>query len=237
MKLSKLMAIAAVLVAAIGLTACNDDNDHNQIYFANIVTYQSSSAGYVNFSFQEMNDAQPIIIRAQVQMPADVLPGQRVFIQFTTDANGLTDGMVVTLNQCVSIPNVKATVNDPIPDNWQNISSIYLQTIFRSGNWINLAALVPNNPQQSVTPKLLVDPATINSEYPEAYMIFENLTTEIGAVNNATFIATYDIADVWNLSTCAGIKIHVNNTNSSVNGGSSQGAEISEGGRLITIKK
>ena len=68
-------------------------------------------------------------------------------------------------------------------------------------------------------------------------MIFEGLNPEMGAVNNATYIATYDIADVWGLPGCRGIKIHVNNTNNSVNGGSSQSCEVSEGGELITIKK
>ncbi len=238
MKLTKLMAIVAILTATLGFTACNDNGgDSNRLYFSNVVTYEGNSGGYVNFSFQEMNDAQPIIIRAQGQMPADVTIGRRVFISFSSTATNLTDGMVVSLTQCVAIPNVKASINEPVPSDWKDISMIYLQTIFRSGNWINLAALVPNNPDKTVTPKLIFDPATIDAEYPEAYMIFEGLNPEMGAVNNATYIATYDIADVWGLPGCRGIKIHVNNTNNSVNGGSSQSCEVSEGGELITIKK
>lgn len=87
-------------------------------------------------------------------MPADVLIGQRVYVSFTTPSTGLTEGMVVSLTQCASIPNVKASLTDPVPSNWQDISSIYLQTMFRSGKWINMAALVPYNLEAVSIPSL-----------------------------------------------------------------------------------
>lgn len=240
MKNFKLMAIVALIVASLGLTACNSSNvDDNQVYYSNVVTYEGGAGGLMTFSFQEMNDSQPITFRAQGTMPGDVLIGQRVYVSFTTPATGLTDGMTVTLTQCVAIPNVKASLVDPIPSNWMDISAIYLQTMFRSGKWINMAALVPSNTESAITPKFMIDPVTVNNDYPDAYLFFENLGTGAsnGSVNSATLIATYDISEVWNLSTCLGINIHVNNTNSSVNGGSSQGCEVSAGGKLFTIKK
>lgn len=240
MKNFKLMAIVALIAMSLGLTACNSGgDDDNKMYYSNVVTYEGSAGGMITFSFQEMNDSQPITFRAQGSMPADVLIGQRVYVSFTTPSTGLTEGMVVSLTQCASIPNVKASLTDPVPSNWQDISSIYLQTMFRSGKWINMAALVPYNLEARINPKFVIDPATVNNDYPEAYMYFENLGTgaSTGSVNSATLIATYDISEVWNLSTCLGLKIHINNTNSSVNGGSSQGCEISTDGKLFTIKK
>ena len=89
MKNFKLMAIVALIAMSLGLTACNSGgDDDNKMYYSNVVTYEGSAGGMITFSFQEMNDSQPITFRAQGSMPADVLIGQRVYVSFTTPSTG-----------------------------------------------------------------------------------------------------------------------------------------------------
>lgn len=212
MKLQKIFTILFVAIAAITLHSCNSDSGESTMQVANIVTFRGNTDGQSVFTYQEMNDAQPVTIRSnQTIDESKVRVGDRVYILFNMPVgNQVTNNMVVDLLQAIAVPTIN-TVIETKPSDWETTTGLYVQTLFRSGTWLNLQALVPSSTTEMAF-KLIADPQTINDGNVQLYLIYTNKSSDLSESNVPTF-ASFNIADVWNHSSCNQITVHIVNTN------------------------
>lgn len=212
MKLQKIFTLLFVAIAAITLHSCNSGSDDSTMQVANIVTFKGNYDGQSVFTYQEMNDAPAVTIRAnQTIDETKVKVGDRVYIIFNiTAGTEITNNTVVDLLQALAVPTIN-TVIENRPSDWDTSTGLYVQTIFRSGTWLNLQALVPSSTTE-MTFRLLADPQTINDGDVQLYLVYTNKASDMAESNTPTF-ASFNIADVWGLSSCTQITVNVVNTN------------------------
>ncbi len=212
MKLQKLFTILFVAIAAITLHSCNSDSDDSTVQVANIVTFKGNSDGQSVFTYQEMNDAPAVTIRSnQTLDDTKVKIGDRVYIVFNAKyGSEITNNTVVELLQAIAVPTINTVVENR-PADWETSTALYVQALFRSGSWLNLQALVPSSTTEMAF-RLLADPQTINSSDVQLYLVYTNKASDYGESNAPTF-ASFNIADVWGLSSCTQITVNVVNSN------------------------
>lgn len=217
MKLKKFFSLMTLALAAVGFSACNSDsNDELTVQVSNIVTYQGNANSRAVLTYQGVDDDAPITLRATPELdPTKVKIGDRVFVMFNVPAGStLKNDMEITLIDAFGVPTVTPEVAAR-PANWESSQSLYVQTLFRSGTWLNMQALIPAT-STKFDFKLYVDPESLNTEEVEAYMVYTNSESDFGVTNAPTF-ACFNIASIWNLPTCKKLIFHVNNSNGVTN--------------------
>lgn len=85
-------------------------------------------------------------------------------------------------------------------------NNLKMMSIARTGQYINVWAQIDiiRDPKRFV---LVADEATLGNDYPELYLVF---TADDGLSRTYQFYASFDIAKVWNLTTCKGVKVNYN---------------------------
>jgi hypothetical protein len=111
----------------------------------------------------------------------------------------------------MSAINNDTTVIRPISKyNW-NERPVYLNSVWRSGKYINLRLRL----EYSDKPRyfyLVTDSLTMTDAVPQLYLVHDRK----GEAENYLFetYASFDISKVWNLPSCQAINIHINDSNS-----------------------
>lgn len=200
------MALIAII-----LPSCSDDNPTYvpDNLFVDIVTYEGMSNGVAKFTFQQAEDSPTITLMAQNFAETNWSKGFRVMISYSPVGGVRYVNDYVELYGYSYIYNGEVTVADinSYP-NW-DFAPIFVYELWRTGSYLNLYSVMT----YSYDPRfdVIVDEQTINNEYPDLYLTYE-LGAGVESQQNA-FNASIDISSVWDLPTCYGVNIHLNNSN------------------------
>lgn len=203
--------VFAALIAII-LPSCSDDDTPTYVpdnIFVDIVTYQGITDNVATFTFQQKEDSPEITLKARNFSETNWEKGYRVMISYLPDNGVRYVSDYVSLYSYSFIFNGKVSVDDMSKyPNW-DFAPIYVYDLWRTGTYLNLYSLMTYsyNPQF----KVIVDEQTLNNDYPDLYLTYE-LGADAESRENA-FNASIDISSVWDLPTCYGVNIHMNNSN------------------------
>ncbi len=201
-----------ITLFSLSTTSCmDDDNDYNPTILYDIVTFTLNSESGQQFQYQVNDDSEIIILTSsQTKIDTTVCPvGSRLLLAYEPISGVAQQSDQILVQDYSKIFNdqiATGNIND-FPE-W-NKDGIYLYSLWRTGTYLNLHGLAPISNSQTLA--LMVDSATIENEYPEVYVIYD--TEQSRESYERPLYASFDIAPLWNKSTCKGFNVHIQNTN------------------------
>lgn len=212
MKTIKFFSLLAIFTAIFSLTSCNSSDGPEGEYQAGVfANYQGMDGNNLKFSYIAPNSDEAINIIAQatsISGEMTLLPGTRVYLVVNVKY-----GQEVVNNSVVAFYGLaKMNVNEPVeigkvPDNWGSSNEIYITTMTRAGNYLDIMAMAP---ESGSTLRLIADEATVDTENPILYLMYDNSNTGSANLN---YLASFDIANVINKPTCKKITVRMHNSN------------------------
>jgi|GEM_PF-5698654 lipoprotein len=216
-KLRHLILSLVIAPAAVALTSCDNDDPEQITYYQDFVSYRGLNAGVTTLDFRRLDDSPLITYTANTtisdptgQHPKD---GQRLVIVYSLGRPGMTYGESGTIDlyqvySCFQDPIVRLPSAQAVECN----APIYVNTMVRSGHYINIEGLLPYSPKRTIT--LVLDEGTAAGPVAELY-----LTTAIPegqqTGGDAYVAASFDINSLWANPSVSAVKVHVNNSNNS----------------------
>ena len=85
----------------------------------------------------------------------------------------------------------------------QGTTDYQVEALFRTGSYINVQIKVPSTGTPSAF-NIYADRATINSPYPQLYLIYQLNST---GMSYTTAFGSFNIGEVWNARSCQGVNI------------------------------
>ncbi|MDO4320423.1 MAG: hypothetical protein Q4C34_07595 [Bacteroidales bacterium] len=217
MKKAAHILTAMLVMASTLFTSCNSDEPTPTTeVFGTFVTYEGatelSKDWNLTFTTREENDSPLVTFTwsSKAEPDKNLVKGERYLITYTNASQQRYASGSITLMQILQIFNGKVTPKplSEIKDMQKDPYRILLTE--RSGQWVNLIGVAPFN----VLPKtfcLFVDEATINSSIPDVYVGYVS-DTNSATISDKELYGSFDLAPVWNLPTCKGIKLHYSTT-------------------------
>lgn len=206
-----LIYIALAGICGLSVASCRNIDDEPLAALptvSNIVTYEGFSGGMARFSFQRIDDSPMVHLTAPVQISGN--PGDRclmVYVPVGGDESQSGTVELINVAKITSMP-VEVTDMDKYPD-W-DATPVYVNSLWRSGNWINLHCTLPYNPAARMF-GLIVDESTADSPAPQLYIAHK---TPAGDTFDRTYYASFYIGDFISAHPQAQmLQIHVNNSN------------------------
>jgi len=201
------------MTAALLTTSCNSDEPTPVTEtFDSFVTYDGATELSKNWTYtfttREENDSPLVTFTwsSPSDMTKNLTKGNRYLITYTNASKQRYASGSITLVQILEIFTSKVTEKSIAQINEMQKSPVSIQLTERSGQWINIIGTAPYN-SLPATFALFVDEATINSSIPEVYVGFVSDSSSSTA-SDKTIYGSFDIAPVWNLKTCKGIRLH-----------------------------
>ena len=199
---------------AVLLSSCdNPYPEADDTGYIDIVTFVSTTSNTATFEMQQRDDS-PVITYVARDLSVDTAycpSGTRLLLAYAPiSGEAYKSGYIHVLGmQGVYNAKVKQAA---IPQDW-DANAMFLLDMWRSGKYINISSVITSVD----VPKryeLLVDHATIDDEYPQLYVVFDN--DKINETERAYF-ASFDISSVLNKSTCKGVVVNLSDSNQSNN--------------------
>lgn len=204
---TSVILISSLLVMS--LYSCSDEEYNDRALLSEIVTVAENSQSSAEFRFQRYNDSPVIILTAKGINVNDDLIGKRVLLRYyPISGNATSSGEIeIAALSTINCDTTRVAAIDTIA--WDE-TPIYLNSIWRSGEYINLHLRVIYSNQPRLF-NITVDSSTIDNPVPQLYLCHNTFS----APDNYNFetYASYDISKIWSRPTCSGIEIHVNDTN------------------------
>ncbi|MCM1094521.1 MAG: hypothetical protein NC421_11260 [Lachnospiraceae bacterium] len=209
MKTLNITAIALLVLLAISAGSCSEEEYNHRALFSDIVTATQNTPQGAEFEFIRYDDSPAVTFTAPGMAVKDELIGKRVLLRYyALSGNGSsTENIEIAALSPINCDTARVAAVDTIA--W-NATPVYLNSIWRSGKYINLHLRVIYTETARLF-NLTVDSATIDDAVPQLYMCHDTF----GAPDNYMFetYASYDISKIWNRTTCTGIDIHINDSN------------------------
>lgn len=192
--MTKAASIFATAIASIALASCSGtENPEPEPVVYNIVTYESTSAdGSVStFSYQVNGDSPLITLTAKWNVPEAIIPGMRLLLAYVPESLTTQSGAVKLLG-FTTVPGGEAKISSTIPKS----EPMRLNSIWRSGNYLNLNGIVTLSGQVSEI-SLYADQSTINSPEPHTYVVIGNGDGNLDKEAERKLYASWDISQIW----------------------------------------
>lgn len=206
------------LVAGVVLSACNKNSDSPSPVIPtdaryDYVTLVTTGKASTTFSMQVSAESEVLTLVANTSL-ADIQTlkaGDRLIIAFKpVDGVGaeLKSGQI-TLYGYRLLNSTEQMLQTPGQDDFAQMLSVPVEmnTLFRTGQYINTQLEIygqrPVDPSKFI---LVLDPSTVNDEYPSLELILEPGPDNVGE-NLHTYYGSFDISPVWNRKTCKGVRI------------------------------
>lgn len=218
--MKKHILLSLSLILLLFTTSCLNSSNENNIpvidgnTMCDIVTFVGNPASNNSnsvFQFQEKNDSRLTTLLAKNLAidTATTKVNSRILLYYVPD-NGvryMDDIVKVTYAYNIHNDSVRTGDINKIPD--MDINPIFVNIIERSGTYINIQCGLTYvfEPMSFV---LMADATTIDNEMPDLYLSYKKGGNESTFKN---FIASIDIANIWNRPSCKGVTIHVNDSN------------------------
>lgn len=214
----KKIAYYLLSLIVIVLTSCNDDGNNGytpnpfpENTVADIVTFTGISSNTATFQLQEINDSKIVTLTASgVTIDENTFTkGTRIMLYYVPQNGIRYADDDITVYGYGYIHNAKPVVGDIADYPLWNDAQIYIFEMWRSGSYLNIYSVMQfdRDPQF----KVIADAATVNNDFPDIYLTYSN-EVNINATDQ-NFNASIDISQIWDLATCKGINIHLNNSN------------------------
>lgn len=191
-------------------SACSDESYNDRMMLADLVSIQSSdeSTG-TTFTFQRYDDSPTITLVDPDLAIKDEYVGQRALLYYYPD-NGQAYQSGTISARGVTIVNSDTAVVRPIYRyNW-DASPVYLNSVWRSGKYLNFRMRV----DYSDKPRhfgLVADSLTVTEPNPQFYLVHDLN----GAPDNflRECYASFDISKIWTQPSCESITVHIKDSN------------------------
>lgn len=191
--------------------SCSGDGDDReaQPFLSDIVTVGQSGDAGTRFTFRRYGDSPLITLDDPKLKLEEKYVGTRVLLRYYPESGKpYTDGTIRAVG--LSAINNDTTVIRPVGRYGWDADPVYLNSIWRSGSYINLhlRAVYSTEPRYF---SLMVDSLTLTDPVPQVYLVHNTL----GAPDNymTEVYSSVDISNVWGLPGCRAIEVHVNDCN------------------------
>lgn len=198
------------LSAATMLCACSDDDYNDRIMLSDLVSIQASDASTgTTFTFQRYDDSPVItLVDPKLNIQEELVGHRALLYYYPENGQAYESGNISTTG--LNIVNSDTAVVRPIARYDWNASPVYLNSIWRSGKYLNFRMRL----DYSDKPRhfgLVVDSLTLTDPEPQLYLV-HNLN---GAPENflRECYASFDISKIWQQPTCESITVHIKDSN------------------------
>ncbi len=201
--------ISFILMAA-SLYSCSDEDYNDRALLSEIVTVAKNTSEGAEFEFIRYDDSPAIMLIARGINVNDEIIGRRMLLRYyNVEENTSASSREIEIAALSVINNDTVHVAGIDTIAW-NATPIYLNSIWRTGQYINIHLRVVYTETARLF-NLTVDSATIDNAVPQLYMCHDIFD----APDNYMFetYGSYDISKIWNRPTCSGIDIHINDSN------------------------
>ncbi len=198
------------IIAAIALLAsCSSDDSEGVAdqLCETIATFDGNHEDIVSFSYRKVNDSPIIRIHGKGSIDESKVPvGTRLLVRYRLPA-GISPGD----RNPVSLISVQRVLTDTVT----TVSSpptpgkLYINTIHRSGEYIDIQALMP----LTRTRKIEINSLAYADSDGIADLYITTVTDEDNNAYDTTTWASLWIGPIWNRPDINGIRIHIDNTN------------------------
>lgn len=192
------------------LCACSDDDYNDRIMLSDLVSIQASDASTgTTFTFQRYDDSPVItLVDPKLNIKEELVGHRALLYYYPENGQAYESGNISTTG--LNIVNSDTTVVRPIARYDWNASPVYLNSIWRSGKYLNFRMRL----DYSDKPRhfgLVVDSLTLTDPEPQLYLV-HNLN---GAPENflRECYASFDISKIWQQPTCESITVHIKDSN------------------------
>lgn len=207
MKLIPTFLIAPLLMLA---CSCSDDDFGPAAQLCEtIVSFAGNSGDKALFEYQAIDDSPVVTLTVAGNLKGDVRPGTRLLIRYRlpSTANPAESAEVELLGLRHILTDTVTTA--PLPDRTEQLTPIYLLTIQRSGQWIDLGTRMPQTRKRSL--RITTSGATDAGGIADLWLDAEIDDTD--PTYNSPTQGSVWIGPVWERSDVRGVRIHVNNSN------------------------
>ena len=211
-----LLSLVTLLFASSGINSNNNNIPSiDETTMTDIVTFVGnpvSNNSNAVFQFQEKNDSRMTTLLAK-NIAIDTTTTKvntRMLLYYTPESGMHNIDDLITVKNAYSVYNDSIRTGDisKIPN--MEMNPIFVEILQRSGTYINIQCGLTYviEPLQFM---LMVDATTIDNEMPDVYLTYKKDNNKTATYKS--FIASIDIANLWNRPSCKGITIHVNDSN------------------------
>lgn len=207
-----LLCLLATAIVGI-FTSCSDDDDAPKIpenIITDLVTIATIQEQGATFEFQKLEDSPTIsLVAPNIKFDSYLYKkGQRVLISYVPQGGERYVNDIITVYGIQPVYNA-SIIEAPIADypDW-DFAPISVFELWRTGTFLNLYSLMEYNIDPRF--KVIVDEETLSQEYPHIYLTYEITSTSNSSLKS--FNASIDLAPIWDLVTCRGIIVHLNNS-------------------------
>lgn len=200
-----------IALLLLSITGCSDEPGNNVKYYQNIVTFKDNENGFIVMTYRAIDDSPLVTLRAEGQInTSQVAPGTRLVCSYTLPAGTAygTDATIkvasLSMAKRATLEEAESAADIPYTDN-----GIYVQTLFRTGEYINLTCQQEVNQTRHFY--ITLDKSTTNDPEPTVYLT--TATEKEQPAANGLYVASFDFTPLWSLPGVKGVKIVVNNTN------------------------
>lgn len=206
-----MFATAAVAIAAVTAASCSDSGDNGPAdqLCENIVTFTGNSDGQAWFEYQTLDDSPVITLSVHGSLDTHkVSAGTRLLMRYS-----LPPGVDPAKGGTVERYSLQRVLTDTVAlgDHAPATNrSLYLTTIRRSGEYLDIRAQMPYAPGRAIS--LTADMTSIGADgVAETYITAVNPPADSAYMAAAT--ASIWIGPLWRHPEVRGIRVHLSNTN------------------------
>ncbi|MDE7411308.1 MAG: hypothetical protein K2M94_04635 [Paramuribaculum sp.] len=206
-----LQNITIALLLSLFITSCSDEPAEGSVqYYQDIVTFKENANGYVIMTYRNIDDSPLVTLRAEGTLNTkEVARGSRLVCTYTLP-QGAVYGSDATINvQSLSLAMTAPLEEADLADIPYTDNGIYVITLYRSGEYINLSCRQEVNKTRRF--HITLDTATSGLPVPTVYLTTS--TEEPVTAADGQYMASFDLTALWSRTGVEGVKIVVNNTN------------------------
>lgn len=202
----------ALVVVSAALAGCGRDGVDGPVDmdFTEIATYEGNRDGHAVFTFRKVDDSPLVTLTASSAMPGELEQGTRVLINYTIPGNQPYTSGSISLRGAARITQSPVIMDDPEVLRLWGIDPLWLYSMWRSGDYINLLVRLTYTSEPRVF-GLVLDPSTSSMEYPMLYVA--HIISEEVDYHDREYYASFDISAVRSMPGVKGVRIGVNDTN------------------------
>lgn len=206
------ITIAVVLLSALIMTSCSDDNDPSteaDIY--DIVRLESTNDNGSVFTLSKPDSDDIITLTSPQRINTKSVPeGDRLLLRYVPDnGKAYTSGSVIVKGYGTIVNSTLVTRTAEEIEGWDK-TPVYLLSCWRSGKFLNIYARLPydNTPRAY---SLAMEENPDNPAVPDLYLIHA-LETDVNTFSRA-YYSSFDITELCDNPAIEGFTLHVNNSN------------------------
>lgn len=201
------------LVVLVFAASCSDDNNSGlpslDGTFSTIVTYEGSTDTGSTFTVTEPGTTVLTTFTSIRKFPTEgtgaLAKGERVLIYYKNTAEKRYASGAIDLRGIMKIYNGKAELKTQSEISPLRVDFIDVKTVEMAGEYVDLVATAAAS--SAAVFGLYIDEATADDEFPVAYVVF---SSDAPSAAERTVYGSFSVADVWNRSTCRGLRVRYN---------------------------